>query len=475
LSARRTKKLDYNPKLTSQRESPEVTDVDQPDEQCQASHLPALEQQAVTDKLKLHLLQKRQGTLLVARAEQLGATLGSVMLGCKGLEICEGDTALALVDLCHVLKNLNGLRILTAVDKEFRRLLEVEDDESQEEDEQRDATKREHQVSPSHVVFLAAAWLTGIDDIARFQYKAILVCDGEVGVARVLRDEAVCNSAANRDTDGLEDREEREHETLVLRDELEADGRVNRDIAPNAESIEGSNNKEGTIRAAASKTEAECSADKTGEVECPSTSCKFVRSDHDNFNASLGSDARVPTDDVHEESPHESASSETGRESNLVCGLEVCCPRDSWNGGANRNVTTLIACVDTGQLWALIAQQLGDIPGKPSSCCNGPRIRPKACAQIRSIKYPSPHKLQMYHWYLPKPLLSISRLIKTHFFSYSVRPSSSSRATLGRRSPAWLLSYSGGVGVRASEESLSLFLNGEKPMVIVCVGGCAKA
>jgi hypothetical protein len=428
--------------------------------------LPALEQQAVTDKLELHLLQKRKRTLLIARSEQLGAALGRVMLGCKGLEICERDTALALVDLCHVLKNLNGLRILAAVDKEFRRLLEVEHDESQEEDEQRDATKREHQVSPSHVVLLAAAWLTGFDDVAGLQYKAVRIRDGEIRVARVLRDEAVCNGAADRDTDGLEDREEREHETLVLRDELEADGRINGDIAPNAESIEGSNNKEGTICAAASKTEAECSADKTGEVESPLTSCKCVRSDLDNFNASLGSDARVPTDDVHEESPYESASSETGRESNLVCGLEVCCPRDSWNGGANRNVTTLIACVDTGQLWALIAQQLGDIPGKPSSCCSGPRIRPKACAQIRSIKYPSPHKLQMYHWYLPKPLLSISRLIKTHFFSYSVKPSSSSRATLGRRSPAWLLSYSGGVGVRASEESLSLFLKGEKPMAI---------
>jgi hypothetical protein len=115
--------------------------------------------------------------------------------------------------------------------------------------------------------------------MARLQYKAVRIRNGEVRLARVFRDEAVCDSAGDCDTDGLEDREEREHETLVLRDELEADGRVNGNVAPNAESIEGSNNKEGTIRAAASKTETECSADETGEVECPSTSCQCVRSD----------------------------------------------------------------------------------------------------------------------------------------------------------------------------------------------------
>jgi hypothetical protein len=93
---------------------------------------------------------------------------------------------------------------------------------------------------------------------------------------------------------------------------------------------------------------------------------------------SLGSDARVPTDDIHEESPHECASGETGREGDLVCALEVCCLSDGWNGGAHRNVTTLIACVDTGQYCILGVRQRGVVPGKPSSCCSGPRIRPKA-------------------------------------------------------------------------------------------------
>lgn len=115
----------------------------------------------------------------------------------------------------------------------------------------------------------------------------------------------------------MEDREEREHETLVLRDELEADGRVNGNVTSNAESIEGSNNKEGAIRVAASKAKTERSADQTGEVECPLTSYKYIRSDPEIYNAILGNDARVPTNNVDQESPHESTSSEACRESDL--------------------------------------------------------------------------------------------------------------------------------------------------------------
>lgn len=70
---------------------------------------------------------------------------------------------------------------------------------------------------------------------------------------------------------------------------------------------------------------------------------------------------------------------------------------------------------------------LPDWDGKnPSSCSSGLSTRPKACAHRRSRKYPKPHRPQIYHWYFPMPLLSISRLISTHFFSYSVNPSSSS-------------------------------------------------
>ena len=142
-----------------------------------------------------------------------------------------------------------------------------------------------------------------------------------------------------------------------------------------------------------------------------------VRSDREIYHAILGSVARVPTNNVDQESPNEGSRSESGRESDLACELEVCCSSDGWNVGAHRNVTTLVTCVYTSQLRTLDMQNLCLLPGKPSSCCSGPRIRPNACAQIRSMKYPSPHKPQMYHWYRPKPLLSISLLINTHFFS----------------------------------------------------------
>src|SRR4051812_28015943 len=82
------------------------------------------------------------------------------------------------------------------------------------------------------------------------------------------------------------------------------------------------------------------------------------------------------------------------------------------------------------------------------------------------MKYPSPHKLQMYHWYLPKPLLSISLLIKMHFFSYSVWPSNSDSSATPGRACSLLVSYFGGVGERVSLAlSAGDFLNGEKPIV----------
>lgn len=166
-----------------------------------------------------------------------------------------------------------------------------------------------------------------------------------------------------------------------MRDELEADGRVNGNITSNAESVEGSNNKEGAIRVTASKTETERSADQTGEVECPLTSCRYVRSDRDIYNASLGSGARVPTNNVDQESPHKSSSSEASGESDLACGLEVCCSSDGWNEGAHRNVTTLITCVDTSQLWILYEQNSCDLPGNQAPAAAGPesdrRLAPK--------------------------------------------------------------------------------------------------
>jgi hypothetical protein len=266
-------------RLTSKRETPEVADVDEPDEECQACYLPAFEKQAVTLESQLQFLHGRQRALLVTGAEQLGAAPSRLVYIGECLEVLQRDSAFPLVDFGNVLENFDSFSILAAIDEELWRFLEVEDDKSQEEDEQRDCTKCEHQVAPTHVVPLVTAWLAGWDDIARLELVAsVRFGFGEVGAAGVVRNEAISDRAADRDTDGLEDGEQGEHEPPVLRDELKADRRINGDITSDAEPIECGDNEEGAIRAAAAKTETECRAYEAGEVEGPLTACEDVRS-----------------------------------------------------------------------------------------------------------------------------------------------------------------------------------------------------
>lgn len=107
---------------------------------------------------------------------------------------------------------------------------------------------------------------------------SIWVGFGEVRAAGEVRNEAISNRTADRDTDGLEDGQQGEHEPSVLRDELEADCRINGDITSDAEPIECGDNEEGAICAAAAKTEPECRAYEASEVESPLTACEGVRS-----------------------------------------------------------------------------------------------------------------------------------------------------------------------------------------------------
>lgn len=153
-------------KLTSKRETPEVADVDEPDEERQTCHLPTFEQQAVALDLEHQLLHQRQRALLVTGAEQLIATPSRLVLSGECLEVLQCNSTFALVDFGDVLEDSNRLRVLAPVDKELGRLLEVEDDKSQEENEQRHCTEREHQVAPAHVVRLATAWLSRRSDVA---------------------------------------------------------------------------------------------------------------------------------------------------------------------------------------------------------------------------------------------------------------------------------------------------------------------
>jgi len=123
-----------------------------------------------------------------------------------------------------------------------------------------------------------AAWLARRRDIARLKLVAsIWIGFGEVGLAGVIRNEAISDCTADGDTNGLEDGEESEHEPLVLGNELETDGRINGDITTDAETIECGDDEEGAIGVAAAKTKTESGADQAGEIEGPLTACEVVR------------------------------------------------------------------------------------------------------------------------------------------------------------------------------------------------------
>jgi hypothetical protein len=154
------------------------------------------------------------------------------------------------------------------------------------------------------------AWLARRSDVARLELEASVWLEfGEIGAAGVVWDEAISNRTADRDTDGLEDGEQGEHEPPVLRDELEADRRIDGDITSDAEPVECGDNEEGTVCAAAAETEPERRAYEASEVESPLTACVKVLDQLIPIECNNGHAARVPTDDVHEKAPYEGTSS----------------------------------------------------------------------------------------------------------------------------------------------------------------------
>lgn len=56
---------------TGERETPEVTNVRHPHEQCQAGHLETIEEHAVADEFDLDLLENAQVTLLISRTNEV--------------------------------------------------------------------------------------------------------------------------------------------------------------------------------------------------------------------------------------------------------------------------------------------------------------------------------------------------------------------------------------------------------------------
>lgn len=160
-----------------------------------------------------------------------------------------------------MLENGHCLIVAAAVDEVLRRLLEPEDDESQEEDEQRYGAQCEQCVTPTHVASFRTAPLARRHSIAG---RECAFSEAEIRLAGVFGDESVCDRGADHHSDGLKDRKEREQEALALWDELEADGGIDRYVATDTKADECGDHEEGIIRVATSKSKSKCGADEAG-------------------------------------------------------------------------------------------------------------------------------------------------------------------------------------------------------------------
>lgn len=128
------------------------------------------------------------------------------------LQVLEGQATLLLVDFGHMLHRFDRFRIVALVYGVFWRFSKRKDEEAQEEYEERQASERVKQVSPSHVIRSRAARrpcfcrATGRERILF----------GEIGRTRVRRDEAESDGAANDDAEWLEHGQACQQEAAVL-------------------------------------------------------------------------------------------------------------------------------------------------------------------------------------------------------------------------------------------------------------------
>ncbi|KAI6767685.1 hypothetical protein HG530_005694 [Fusarium avenaceum] len=96
----------------------------------------------------------------------------------EGFKKIQGESALLLVHLGHVLKGVDGLGVFTTVDKKLWGLMEVEDEKPKNKDKQGDGANGEEEISPSHVVATTTAVCAGVGKFARLE----CIWFGEVGL-----------------------------------------------------------------------------------------------------------------------------------------------------------------------------------------------------------------------------------------------------------------------------------------------------
>jgi len=119
-------------------------------------------------------------------------------------------------------KNIDSFLFSTLGQEELGRLVEIEDNESQEEDEQCHATENDDKVSPSHV---------GLCGATRFSCVVCWVLASQnVWVTSIFGDSTVCDTGCGDDSDRLPHGQKRYKISTILRQEFESDQGVDRNI-----------------------------------------------------------------------------------------------------------------------------------------------------------------------------------------------------------------------------------------------------
>lgn len=169
-----------------------------------------------------------------------------------------------------------------------------------------------------------------------------------------------------------------------LWDELQADGCVYRDVAAHTYTNEGGEDEEGVVIVGATKGESKDRREQDGEVESPSTSCMLV-SLQVTQKVSLTDWARVPTDNVYQESPYKCtcSSMEVSRAEHESVKLR-CAPAVS--PAEKDELMFPVSAPAHCQRKNTIIDVRSLVPPNPNSCCTGPNTKPNACAQSKSMK-----------------------------------------------------------------------------------------
>lgn len=255
-----------------------VEAVDEKDANSQPGHNRTAKEHLESRHFKLELLKQGQILLPLARAQHdatlppLDTSRSRALILTEVLKALDRDGAGDLVEVCNVLQHLDGVGVPAAKQQKLGRLLELEEEEARDPRRDGDGPNRKHGVAPAPIVALAAAGLPGGDVAARL----------EVGGARVVWDEAVGDGGADDDAEGLKDGQRGEEPTLAARQQLEADGGVDGDVAADADADKGRQHQHAVVRVRRPQADAKDAGDQHREVEGP-----------------------VPPDDVRDHAPEE--------------------------------------------------------------------------------------------------------------------------------------------------------------------------